>query len=69
MTVTSPMVKGEMSKFYVLTVYSNSEKRLYLKACVPSTFKCITATSDPSMRLSLLRDEQEVSLGEFVDGP
>ena len=43
--------------------------RPYLKACVPSTFKGITATSDPSLRLSLLRDEQEVSLGEFVDGP
>jgi len=43
--------------------------RSYLKACVPSIFKDIATTSDPSLRLSLLRDEQEVSLGEFVDGP
>ena len=43
--------------------------RSYLKACATSTFKGITTTSDPSLRLSLLRDEQEVSLGEFVDGP
>jgi len=68
-TVTSPMVKGKMSKCQVLTVYSNSEMRPHLKACVPSTFKGITTTSDPSLSLSLLRDEQEVSLGEFVDGP
>jgi len=63
------MVKGRVSKFYVLTVYSNSEKRPYQKACVPSIFKGIATTSDPSLRLSLLRDEEEVSLGEFVDGP
>jgi len=42
--------------------------RPYLKACVPSKLKGITATSDPSLRLSLLTDEQEVSLGEFVEG-
>ena len=69
MTVTSPMVKGKVHKFYVLTVYSKSEMRSYLKACVPSIFKGIATTSDPSLRLSLLRDEQEISLGEFVDGP
>jgi hypothetical protein len=63
------MVKGKMSKFYVLTVYSNSEMRPHLKACVSSSFNGIPTTSDPSLRLSLLRDKQEVSLGEFVDGP
>jgi len=63
------MVKGKMNKFEVLTVYSNSEMRSYLKACVPSIFKSIATTSDSSMKLSLLRDKQEVSLGEFVDGP
>ena len=63
------MVKGKISKFYVLIVYSNSEMRPHLKACLPSIFKGIAATSDPSMRLSLLRDEQKVSLGDFVDGP
>ena len=68
-TVTSPMVKGKVSKFQVLIVYSNSEMRSYLKACVPSIFKDIATTSDPSLSLALLRDEQEVSLGEFVDGP
>ena len=69
MTVTSPRVKGKMNKFYVLIVYSNSEMKSHLETCVPSIFKGISATSDPSLRLSLLRDEQEVSLGEFVDGP
>jgi len=68
-TVTSPMAKGKVSKFYVLTVYSNSEMRPYLRACVPSIFKSSATTSDPALRLSLLRDEQEVSLWEFVDGP
>jgi len=43
--------------------------RSYLKACVPSILKSIAATSDPLLRLSMLRDEQEVSLGDFVDGP
>jgi len=28
----------------------------------------IVATPDPSLSLSLLKDEQKVSLGEFVDG-
>jgi len=62
------MVKGKVS-FKALIVYSNSEIRSYLKACVPSTFKGITTISDLSLSLSLLRDEQEVNLGEFVDGP
>ena len=43
--------------------------RPHLKACVPSIFEGVIATSDPSLRLSFLRDEQEVRLGEFVDGP
>jgi len=29
-----------------LTVYFNSEMRLYLKACVPSKFKGISATTE-----------------------
>ena len=69
MTVTSPMVKGKMNKFEVLTFYSNSEMRSYLKAYVPSIFKDIATTSDQSVSLSLLTNEQEVCLGEFVDGP
>jgi hypothetical protein len=30
--------------------------------------KSIVATPDSSLSLSLLRDEQKVSLGKFVDG-
>jgi hypothetical protein len=57
---TSPMVEGNMSEFFIRIVHSNSEESSCLNACV--------ATLDPSLSLSLLRDEQKVSLGEFVDG-
>jgi hypothetical protein len=39
-----------------------------LNACVLERRESIVATPDPSLSLSLLRDEQKVSLGEFVDG-
>ena len=41
----------------------------YAKACVPVRKENIEATSDSSKFSYLLRDEQRVSLGEFVDGP
>jgi hypothetical protein len=65
---TSPMVKGNMSKFEVRIVLSNLEESSYLNACVLLRRVSIVATLDPSLSLSLLRDEQRVSLGEFVDG-
>jgi len=40
-----------------------------MKACVPIRKENIKATPDPSKFSCLLRDEQRVSLGEFVDGP
>jgi len=40
-----------------------------MKACVPVRKENIEATPDPSEFSYLLRDEQRVSLGEFVDGP
>jgi hypothetical protein len=65
----SPMVEGNMSKFFFIRiVHSNPEENSSLNACVPKRRESIVATPDPSLSLSLLRDEQKVSLGEFVDG-
>jgi hypothetical protein len=63
---TSPMVKDNMGKFKVRIVRSNPEKSSCLNACVLLRRKSIIATLDPSLRLSLLRDEQRVSLGELL---
>jgi hypothetical protein len=62
------MVEGNMSEFFIRIVHSNPEESSYLNACVPIRRESIVATPDPSLNLSLLRDEQKVSLGEFVDG-
>ena len=51
-----------------ITLHSNLEE-FYAKACVPVRKENIEATSDSSKFSYLLRDEQRVSLGEFVDGP
>jgi hypothetical protein len=40
-----------------------------MKVCVPDRKVNIEATPDPSEFVCLLRDEQRLSLGEFVDGP
>jgi len=48
-------------------VHSNLEESPYLNACVLVMCESIVATPDPSLSLSLLRDEQKVNLGEFVD--
>jgi hypothetical protein len=61
------MVKGNMSKFEVRIVRSNSDESSCLNACVLLRHESIVATPDASLNLSLLRDEQRVSLGEFVD--
>jgi len=50
-----------------MTLYSNMGE-FYMKACVPVK-ENIKATPDPSVFSCLLRDEQRVRLGEFVDGP
>jgi hypothetical protein len=65
---TSPMVEGNMGKFEVRIVHSNPEESSCLNACVLLRRESIVATLDPSLSLSLLRDEQRVSLGEFIDG-
>jgi hypothetical protein len=65
---TSSMVKGNMGKFEVRIVRSNLEESSCLNACVLLRHESIVATPDPSLSLSLLRDKQRVSLGEFVDG-
>jgi hypothetical protein len=62
------MVKDNMGKFEVRIVRSKPEKSSYLNACVLLRRESIVATLDSSLSLSLLRDEQRVSLGEFIDG-
>jgi hypothetical protein len=62
------MVKGNMGKFEVKIVRSNPKESSCLNACVLLRRESIVATPDPSLSLSLLRDEQRVSLEEFVDG-
>jgi hypothetical protein len=64
--VTSPMVKGNMSGFKIRIVRSNPEESSCLNACVLLWHKSIVVTPDPSLSLSLLRDEQRVSLGELL---
>ena len=49
-------------------VHSNLEESPCLNAYVLVRRESIIATLDPSLNLSLLRDEQKVSLEEFVDG-
>jgi hypothetical protein len=62
------MVDGNMSKFFIRIIHSNPEENSCLNACVPIRRESIVATPDPSLSLSLLRDEQKESLGKFVDG-
>jgi hypothetical protein len=52
----------------VRIVHSNPEESSCLNTCVLLRRESIVAIHDPSLSLSLLRDEQRVSLGEFVDG-
>jgi hypothetical protein len=61
------MVEGNISELFIIIVHSNPEESSCLNACVPVGHESIVATPDPSLSLSLLRDEQKVSLGEFVD--
>ena len=51
-----------------ITLHSNLEE-FCIKACVPVRKENIEATPDLSKFSYLLRDEQRVSLGEFVDVP
>jgi hypothetical protein len=52
----------------VRSVYSNPEENSCLKACVILRSENIDATPDPLLSLALLKDEQRLSLEEFVDG-
>jgi hypothetical protein len=60
------MVKGNVGKFEVRIVRSNPEESSCLNACALLRHESIIATPDPSLSLSLLRDEQKVSLGELL---
>ena len=50
------MVEGNMGKFKVRSVYSNSEENFLLNACVLLRRENIVATPDPLLSLALLRD-------------
>ena len=52
----------------VRSIYSNPKDNFCLKACVLLRSENIDATPNPLLSLALLRDEQRLSLGEFVDG-
>jgi hypothetical protein len=60
------MVEDNMGKFKVTIVHSNPEESSYLNTCVLLRRESIIATPDPSLSLSLLNDEQRVSLGELL---
>ena len=56
MKAKNPMVEGNMRKFEVRSVYSNSEENSCLNACVLLS-ESIIATPDPFLlSLALLRD-------------
>jgi hypothetical protein len=50
----------------VMIVHSNLEESSCLNTCVLLRRESIVATPDPSLSLSLLKDEQRVSLGELL---
>jgi hypothetical protein len=52
----------------VKSIYSNLEEDFCLNACVLLRSENIIASPDPLLSLALLRDEQRISLREFVDG-
>ena len=58
------MFEGNMGKQVDFNLVENS----LLNACVLLRSNNIDATPDPLLSLALLRDEQRLSLGEFVDG-
>ena len=64
MKATSPMVESNMK---VKSVYFNPEENSCFNACVLLRSENIAATPDQLLSLALLRDEQRLSLGEFVD--
>jgi hypothetical protein len=58
----SSMVEGNMGEFESQINCSNPKENFWLKACVFET------THNLSLVSCLLKDEQRLSLGEFVDG-
>jgi hypothetical protein len=63
----APWLKVIWVSLKVRLVYSNLEDNSCLKACVLLRSENIAATSDSLLSLALLRDEQRLRLGEFVD--
>ena len=59
----SPLVEGNMGKFTVRSVYSNSEENSYLNACVLLRSESITATPDPFAKFSFAKGLAKVKLG------
>ena len=69
MKAKKPQVKGIMGKFEkVKLAYSNPEENFWLNTYGLLRSENIVATPDPLLSLALNRDEQSLSLKEFVDG-
>ena len=68
MKAKNPWLKVTWVSLKVRSIYFNSEESFLLNACVLLRRESIVATPDPLLSLSLLRDKQRLSLGEFVDG-
>ena len=57
------MVKGNMGKFKVRSVYSNLEENSCLNACVLLRSESITATPDPFAKFSFAKGLAKDKLG------
>ena len=75
MKAKKPMVEGNMGKFKNQIVYSNPKENFLLNTCIllRSCYNVIKNNKknlqipDPLVSLALLRDEQRLSSGKFVD--
>ena len=61
------MVEGNIGKFESQINFFYPEENFWLNTCVLLRSKTIDATPNPLLSSALLRDEQRLSLGEFVD--
>ena len=64
----APWLKVIWVSLKVRSVDFNPEENSLLNVCVLLRSNNIDATPDPLLSLALLRDEQRLSFGEFVDG-
>ena len=62
------MVEGNIGKFESQINFFYPEENFWLNTCVLLRSKTIDATPNPLLSSALLRDEQRLSLGEFING-